>query len=74
MNGSVGLQILTARRFGEGNEIEIGKIGISVLYSSLLMGVILSIIGFYLSDWVIQLISDDPNIISKASSYLAYRF
>lgn len=74
MNGSVGVQILTARRFGEGNEIEIGKIGISVLYSSLLMGVILSIIGFYLSDWVIQLISDDPNIISKASSYLAYRF
>lgn len=74
MNGSVGVQILTARRFGEGNEIEIGKIGISVLYFSIFGGFILSLLGFFLSGWVIELISDDAAIIAKASSYLAYRF
>ena len=74
MNGSIGVQILTARRFGEGNEIEIGKIGVSVLYFSFLAGAILSLLGFYLSGWVIAFVSDDPTIIVKASSYLAYRF
>ena len=74
MNGSVGVQILTARRFGEKNEVEIGKIGISVLYFSIVGGMILSVLGFFLSGWVIKLISDDPTIIAKASSYLAYRF
>ena len=74
MNGSVGVQILTAGRFGVGNEIEIGKIGISVLYFSIFGGFILSLLGFFLSGWVIELISDDAAIIAKASSYLAYRF
>ncbi|HRG47800.1 MAG TPA: MATE family efflux transporter [Leptospiraceae bacterium] len=74
MNGSVGIQILTARRYGEKNEIEIGKIGISVLYFSLVAGFVFSVLGYYLSHWVIALISNDPNIIQSASSYLAYRF
>ena len=54
--------------------MEIGKIGISVLYFSIVGGMILSVLGFFLSGWVIKLISDDPTIIAKASSYLAYRF
>ncbi|HNC56309.1 MAG TPA: MATE family efflux transporter, partial [Leptospiraceae bacterium] len=74
MNGSVGIQILTARRYGEKNDTEVGKIGISIIYFSFIAGLIISLLGFITANKTIEFISKDPDVIKDASSYLAYRY
>lgn len=74
MNGAIGVQIITARRYGEKLPSEIGKILVTVSYFCIIAGLLLTAVGYYTSSYYIVLLSDDPKIIQSASSYLSYRF
>lgn len=74
LGSSVAVQILTSRRFGEKNPIEIGKVGINSIYLSLLVGTLLSIGGFYLGVPLMDVLADDTEVKNLAGNYLAYRF
>lgn len=74
MGGSVGIQILTSRRFGEKKEIELGRIGINILYLGVLIAIFITFAGLYFSDNFISLITDEPKISQSATDYLRFRF
>lgn len=74
MNGSVGIQILTARRFGEKREKDLGKVLVNILYIGLVVTLVITIAGIYLSDYVVRLITNDESIALLAADYLRYRF
>ncbi|MCC5815026.1 MAG: MATE family efflux transporter, partial [Leptospira sp.] len=74
MGASVAVQILTSRRFGEKNPIEVGKVGVNSIYLSLLGGGILSIGGYYLGVPLMQALADDDQVKLVAGEYLSYRF
>ncbi|TGM09585.1 MATE family efflux transporter [Leptospira barantonii] len=74
MGFSMGIQVIIARRFGEKNESEIGKIGITTLYFVIVFGSILSFGGAAISDWLMDLLNKDDLVRDLSSSYLFYRF
>jgi multidrug resistance protein, MATE family len=74
MNGAIGVQIITARRYGEKEFTEIGKILSTVFYFCIVSGLVLTLAGYYTSPYYIELLSEDAEIIQSSSSYLAYRF
>lgn len=74
MAGSIGVQILTARRLGEKDREAIGKIGTNSVYTAIVLGAFMTITGYYLSDECILLVNDHVAIQDTASSYLRYRF
>ncbi|PJZ71338.1 MATE family efflux transporter [Leptospira perolatii] len=71
---SIGVQIIVARRFGEGKVSEIGKIGITTLYLSVLLGSLISFSGFLFCEPLVKLISNDKTVNELAETYLRYRF
>ncbi|EQA44166.1 MATE efflux family protein [Leptospira broomii serovar Hurstbridge str. 5399] len=71
---SMGIQIIVARRFGEGRSNEIGKIGITTLYLSLFLGVIITVLGPFISSPLMALIGADKAVSLLGESYLTYRF
>lgn len=71
---SMGIQIIVARRFGEGRSNEIGKIGITTLYFSLFLGAIITALGPFISSPLMNLIGADKAISLLGESYLTYRF
>jgi len=74
MGGSVGIQILTSRRFGEKKEIELGRIGINILYLGVIIAILITFAGLYFSDNFIALITEEPKISQSAADYLRFRF
>lgn len=74
MGGSIAVQILTSRRFGEKQWAEVGKVGINTIYFSIFIGAILSIGGYFAGIPVMNLLADDPEVAKTAGSYLSYRF
>ncbi len=74
MNGSVGIQILTSRRFGEKKEDALGKILVTIIIAGILIAGVITLFGALFSKQLISLISKDPLIIVGAEKYLYIRF
>lgn len=70
---AIGIQIIIARRYGEGNY---GRIGIIFEHGSLfvlLLGSILFSILYFFSDQLLYLLIDSPNIYDASIEYIKYR-
>ena len=70
---AIGIQIIIARRFGEGNN---GRIGIIFEHGSLfvlILGTILFSIIYFFSDVLLAWIIDSPNIYEASLDYIKYR-
>lgn len=74
MGFAMGIQVIIARRFGEKNDSEIGKIGVTTFYLVILFGSVLSFGGAAISDWLMILLNKDDLVRGLSSSYLYYRF
>ncbi|XDD50631.1 MATE family efflux transporter [Leptospira sp. WS92.C1] len=74
MGFCMGIQVIVSRRFGEKNDSEIGKIGITTLYLSLFFGVFLSIGGAAISGSLMKYLNKDAVVLGLSSDYLYYRF
>jgi putative MATE family efflux protein len=73
MNGSVGVQIVTARRLGEKEVVEIGKILTTSIVTSLLGGILFTAFSLWSADPFIDFLSKDITIRQEAKIYLEYR-
>ena len=70
---SIGIQIMIARRFGEGNH---GRIGVIFQHGSifvLILGLILFSILYIFSDHLLLWLIDSPNIYNASLEYIKYR-
>lgn len=70
---AIGIQIIIARRYGEGNY---GRIGIIFEHGSLfvlILGSILFSILYFFSDQLLYLLIDSPNIYDASIEYIQYR-
>ena len=70
---SIGIQIIIARRFGEGNH---GRIGVIFQHGSifvLILGLILFSILYIFSDHLLLWLIDSPNIYEASLEYIKYR-
>jgi MATE family multidrug resistance protein len=74
MGGSMAVQIIVARRYGEKNEIGAGNTLVNAVYIALLVGSIMSIAGFIYAPNIMSILADDPNVIIYAGDFLSYRF
>ncbi|ABJ75125.1 MATE family efflux transporter [Leptospira borgpetersenii] len=74
MGFAMGIQVIVARRFGEKNDSEIGKIGVTTLYIIAVFGGFLSIGGAAISDWLMNLLNKDEIVKELSSKYLYFRF
>ncbi len=74
MGGSMAVQIIVARRFGEKNYKGVGITLINSLYLSFGIGILLSWFGYLYAPKIMALIGDDPEVIETAGVYLSYRF
>lgn len=70
---AVGVQIMVARRLGEGNIAKIGKIFEHGLYFSLLLGLFLLIVLGSCTDWLFSRIITSPNIRVSALEFMHFR-
>lgn len=70
---AIGIQIIIARRFGEGNY---GRVGVIFEHGSIfvaILGTILFSILYFCSDILLSWIIDSPNIYTSAIEYIKYR-
>ena len=70
---AIGIQIIIARRFGEGNN---GRVGVIFEHGSLfvlVLGTILFSIIYFFSDILLSWIIDSPNIYASSLEYIKYR-
>jgi len=74
MGGSMAVQIIVARRFGEKNEIGVGNTLVNSIYVSLCIGLIMSWLGFIHAPKIMKILGDDPEVIAYAGDFLSYRF
>ncbi|MCZ8341463.1 MAG: MATE family efflux transporter [Leptospira sp.] len=74
MGGSMAVQIIVARRFGEKNFKGVGITLVNSVYLSFAIGIILSWFGYLYAPNIMKLIGDDPEVIETAGVYLSYRF
>lgn len=69
----VGVQTLTARRFGEGNYSQCGEITRNGLILAALLGLPLIVSAPWLARWTAPLLSSDPEVRRLGTIYLQYR-
>lgn len=74
MGGSMAVQIIVARRFGEKNERGVGITLVNSIYLSFVLGTLLSYFGYLYAPSLMAWIGDDPEVIEVAGVYLSYRF
>jgi MATE family multidrug resistance protein len=70
---SVGLQAITARRLGENKTEEFEQIVLSGSFLALVIGMVVSVAGYFLSPWIFSLLSDSPEVVREGTPYLAIR-
>ena len=71
---ATGTHVIVARRFGQGNFIECGNTLNNSLIISLLIGVVVALIGVFLSRPIADFFASDDTVGYYASEYLFYRF
>ncbi|TGL63340.1 MATE family efflux transporter [Leptospira sarikeiensis] len=71
---SMGVQIIVARRFGEGKRSEIGKVGVSTFYLSVFFGILLSVSGLWISELIMFWVGPEQTVNALGTEYLYYRF
>lgn len=71
---SVGIQALSARRFGENNYIKAGKVAFNGLILALFLGSLFGIVGTYFAKQIAGLLSSDPGVVSYCYDFLKFRF
>ncbi|WP_246051885.1 MATE family efflux transporter [Leptospira idonii] len=74
MGGSMAVQIIIARRYGEKDDLGVGTTLINALYLALGIGIILSWLGYEYGHSIMGILGDDPEVIRLSGDYLAYRF
>ncbi|TGN11078.1 MATE family efflux transporter [Leptospira ilyithenensis] len=74
MGGSMAVQIVVARRVGEKNDLGVGITLTNSLYLSSVIGIILSLAGYYYGHSMMGLLGDDREVIFLSGEYLSYRF
>lgn len=74
IGGSVGVQIITARRFGEQQLQAAGRVLVSTLYIVILLGSIATLIGWFSADALIEILSHGRPFSATADSFLRIRF
>jgi len=70
----VGVQTLTARRFGEGSLTECGAVTDTGLLLACLVGLPLTAASPWLARFLAPILSNDPAVVSLGETYLHYRF
>jgi MATE family multidrug resistance protein len=71
---SIGMQAITARRLGENRTEEFERIVMSGSFLALIIGVVVSAVGYLLSPRIFSLLSERPEIVQEGTPYLAIRF
>ncbi len=71
---SIGTQAITSRRLGENKPEEFERIAFNASFLALIIGVAISILGYFLSPWIFSLMSDSPEVVRVGTPYLAIRF
>ncbi|TGK32631.1 MATE family efflux transporter [Leptospira gomenensis] len=74
MGFAMGIQVIISRRFGEKNDSEIGKIGLTSLYLCLVVGTLISFGGAEISRPLMEVLNKDKIVLDLSSGYLYYRF
>ncbi len=69
----VGTQAVTARRLGERKTGEFGLIASNAFLLSLVIGVGVSLAGYFTSRWIFSRLSADPDIVDVGTPYLKIR-
>lgn len=70
---SIGAQILMARRNGEGEYREIGRLFYHGIYFQCAMAVVMFVLSFFFSPIILKRIISSPEIYEAATSYLHWR-
>ena len=70
---SIGAQILMARRNGEGEYREIGRLFYHGIYFQCTMAVVMFVLSFFFSPIILKRIISSPEIYETATSYLHWR-
>ena len=71
---STGTQVLTARRHGEGNNMEAGEVLNNSLLISLIVGVLFGALGYGFSYEIIDFFSKNPAVTTVGGAYMKYQF
>jgi putative MATE family efflux protein len=71
---NIGTQAVTSRRLGERKEDQYSIIFFNSFLLSLAIGLVISVIGYFLSPWIFSLLSKRPEIVSEGAPYLRIRF
>ena len=74
IGGSLGVQIITARRFGEQEFQAAGRVFVSALYIVFLLGGFATWLGWYYAGPIIELLSHENSFSGAAESFLSLRF
>ncbi len=69
----IGTQILIARRAGEKNDAEIGRIFDHSMVILFLLGLALFLLMFFISPFLLNLVIDSPDISKAAAEFMRYR-
>ncbi len=74
LGASSGVQIIAARRYGEKNYTALRDLLYNSLFVSLLVGAIVSLLAWHLSEPIIEFLSAGRNFSQKALSFVRIRF
>jgi putative MATE family efflux protein len=70
----VGTQAITARRLGEKRTEEFSPIAHNAFILAIIIGVVVSVLGYFLSPWIFSLLSGNRDIVDVGIPYLSVRF
>jgi putative MATE family efflux protein len=69
----IGAQAVVARRIGERNTSGAGEVCNAALFLTLCVGPIVAILGFFLGEYLIPLLTKDPDVLPACTSYYRIR-
>ena len=70
----VAAQTFTARRVGEGRDGEVGAVMATSVTVTLVAGALVMLVGLFLPDTMMRLVSRDAEVIGLGSGYIVYRY
>lgn len=70
---SAGVQILTARKYGEKNYSGIKSVLRLTIFGTVIICIFVTIVGWFFADGIISLISKSPDMAPSAAEFLRYR-